>query len=269
MGRKKKSGPRYACGKLKPASKPIAPAAWKRIQDLAERGAVDRALGSELGRLSFFEDITRTEATTGFRIAKVYGRYERLHGLRRSARSPSYDEARSTAIAPEEEAEVETAFDALRTAIPFAHRAAIEQLCVEDKPINATFLPEIRATLERIAHEHFGVANTTKDHDDGAPAPKRRKAKERKAEVSAEQYAFTKTLRKLCPEMDDIRLRKAFHFCTAIKDREIVRREREADSPLPRVEEYRKSEIPAGSIRSTILTVPPATADAITENEPA
>jgi hypothetical protein len=85
-------------------------------------------------------------------VAKIYGRYERLHGKRRSAVSPSYTTAcTGTADLPDErmtseqievrdkrDRNIEAAFIALEDLIapyPRGARDALEGLCVEDRPV--------------------------------------------------------------------------------------------------------------------------------------
>jgi hypothetical protein len=70
---------------------PIAPAAWARIRQMVAAGALDPIHATEIGRLSYLGEITASQAAAGFRVAEIYGRYERSIGRRRSARSPSYE----------------------------------------------------------------------------------------------------------------------------------------------------------------------------------
>jgi hypothetical protein len=121
-----------------------------------------------VARLLFEKKLNDREAAAAFRVGEIYGRYERLHGRRRSAVSPSYTIGRSGApeLAEERmtgeqieardkrERDIEAAFLALQDEIPSyppRWRAMIEHLCVENLHVPEIWLPELRWMLEKIA----------------------------------------------------------------------------------------------------------------------
>jgi hypothetical protein len=172
-GRRAKTGPRYPCGKRRASdddSRP--PALVRRIFDNAEALCLDPRIATQVGRLHILRALTETHVAAADLVARIYGRYEYFHGLRRSARSPSYEigmrRAEWAEDRPEETARARDAFLKLQDCIPAAPaamRAAVEQLCVEDRAVSPVDLDGIRAALERIAGI-FGLA----------PSPERRRA---------------------------------------------------------------------------------------------
>lgn len=163
--------------KNKPTIEPIAPAAWDRIRRLVARGVVEAIHGSEVGRLSHFGELTATEASAAFRIAEIYGRYDRVVlEKRRSARSPSYEmgfsgqtpeaQQRNRRLSEEEEHRIATKnFEDLRGQLPeFPRelRARIEALCVEDQPIGSADLADVRIILGKLA-QYFGIVSAGKN----------------------------------------------------------------------------------------------------------
>jgi hypothetical protein len=134
--------------------------------------------------------LTMAETVAGFRIAEIYGRYERHKRLRRSSRSPSYERAWGDPDIAEElmgpealeehEARIRDATEAFERLngrllvdparkdgrplddargrqvvtdglIPKSLRNAIETLCVEDRPISPSQLPYVRWLLAELA----------------------------------------------------------------------------------------------------------------------
>lgn len=156
-GRHRKQGARYACGKLKPqVSEGVSPTQWQRICTDAVKLTNDPRLESELGRLVFHGRLTKRQADAASKIARIYGAYERAHGLSRSSRSPDYEMGMlHGAASASDSAFADSKFMKLRAAIPWVMRGAVEQLCVEGSPINPTFLPHMAKLLENIATKHF------------------------------------------------------------------------------------------------------------------
>lgn len=168
MGRPPKPGARYPSGKLKPAQEQrIAPALIHRIRDHAGTMGIDRRFGSEVGRLLMLEQLTGLEAGAAWRLAEVYGRYERFHGIARTTRSPSYESGMAGGVGDghdgaEHEAAKDT-FLALRNHLrPFSHFHVqeMERLCVDDRYIGPAALADVKPILHRMAKQHFG---TTRD----------------------------------------------------------------------------------------------------------
>lgn len=167
VGRPVMAGERYPSGRLRP-SNGQGGALWRRIVDEGIRfGYVNPQLGSEVGRLLFYGQITSIEAAAAARVAEIYGRYERIHGKRRDAASPSYQVGFKTYEIQESgmdaaslrryNAKVKSAtrkFDELQAAIPLipsSARALLEQLCVDDRSIGPTHLVEVRVLLRELA----------------------------------------------------------------------------------------------------------------------
>ncbi len=234
MSPKKRGRPRKAVV----AIDPIAPAAWQRIRQMVEVGALDPIHATELGRLSYHGEITSTQMAAGLRIGEIYGRYERSIGRRRSARSPSYEIGFGQSPDPEStEGEIEQAraarhaWDLVQALMPTdLARAMIEDLCVEDRAINSLHLDGIRTLLDRAAAK-FGTTTTGKapvetthrrptHRANGKPAPAAAALQHRVGELDVWRIM----LAKLRPDLDDDQALSAFQLFTAMKDRARLRR---------------------------------------------
>jgi len=180
LGRPPKPGARYPSGKLKPAQEQrIAPALIHRIRDHAGTMGIDRRFGSEVGRLLMLEQLTGLEAGAAWRMAEVYGRYERFHGITRTTRSPSYESGMAGGGAePHDGAEHEAAKDAyllLRNHLrPFSHFHVqeMERLCVDDRYIGPAALADVKPILHRMAKQHFGTTRDARTEETKRPAPR-------------------------------------------------------------------------------------------------
>lgn len=160
MGRQRKQGERYSSGKLKPMCALITGLEWQQLRMLARRQLIDPRIATELGRLNLFGEMTNAQTVAGQRIGNIYGRYEALKGLPRSAKSPSYmvgssgfellDDA-ALAKLKKDIADATEAFDTLRREIPHSLRAVVEALCVEDRAINPMAYPSLRILFQRLA----------------------------------------------------------------------------------------------------------------------
>src|SRR6266699_82361 len=149
-GRRALPGDRYRCGKKRPGEDKGG-ALWRRIADHGEKLALDPRLGSELGRLRHFGELNNLQASAGSRVGEIYGRYERLKHLHRSAASPSYRLGFGESDEP--------SFLRLQEEIQARDlKALMEEVCVDDRPINPTRLDELRAALDHLA-VHFGMAD--------------------------------------------------------------------------------------------------------------
>ena len=277
-GRPPKDGERYPSGKLKPIKPsidPIAPALWERLKTEAVKAVNDSRFGSEVGRLSMHGELSSTEAAAGFRLAQIYGQFERYKGQRRSAASPSYFVASSSladdeaveGITPEmlaramaEELLTPEQLDHLESRIRAAEqrfvklqkfmrvfpsnvRAALEVLCVEDGLTNPAMVENLRAALGELA-TFFRIK--------AAPKEKRITVEKRvmrdRSEVEIldpDQVAFLKALEKLRPDLDQPSRIKAYVMLVALRAREVVRRQKKQDGrPVylhPKDAEFRKS----------------------------
>jgi hypothetical protein len=256
-GRKRKSGERYDCGKLKPTGEPVSGALWHRIKTDAAKAVRDERLASEVGRLSFHRDISDGQAAAGFRVGLIYGVFERDHvGRPRSVRSPSYEIGLSgSAGVCEELMEQEVLRDRVRrerasleafTALQdemkaWAHpRAAklIEELCVDDCALAHYELPTATWALDRLV-SFFGSSNSRKKRKRAtgkyighavAGGPKTRKP----AEI--ERSAHEKFIKALRPDLEQCQIDEATEILSALLDREYVAEQRERSKKTLRAE---------------------------------
>lgn len=170
MGRRKpgpprKEGDRYPSGKLKPPEKQTAgqwtPTHIRRAMDNAFVLAKSPILASELGRMLMRGDLTGREATAGFNYAAAVGAWERMHGKRRHAKSPAYDEGfRSVSLedydpeaVAERKREIDERLKLVRSAVPtfpiIAH-AIVEEVCCNDGSIHSAHLAGFKTLLRKI-----------------------------------------------------------------------------------------------------------------------
>lgn len=173
-GRPRQSGARYPSGKLKPVQEPMSGVLWQRLKQHGRQLGLDPRLLTELGRLNWFGELTVAQTAAGHRIAGIYGRYEHFKKLRRSARSPSYEQGFGEAgvaeelIGPDALAERESRIrDATAKfvelvgvdhpdsptpgLIPRSLRGPVETLCVEDCSISPVLYEPVRQLLQRLA----------------------------------------------------------------------------------------------------------------------
>lgn len=256
-GPKKRDGERYACGKLKPTGDPIQPAVWQRIRAAATRDAGDPRLASEIGRLSFFRELTNAQAAAAFRIGAIYGTFERLKGSpRRAIASPSYErgfdgdsgvaeELMAADVLADRNQRVDAAekiWRGLQTEIAIlplygrgvnAPRRLLELLCVDDRAVPGTDLDLVRAWLDDLAMV-FGISTSKRKPPSRRPAKRVITAGEaagpatqtpRAPDVDA--LVITMMLRKARPDLSEDDLRQAVQLAGALKDREIFNRKKQ------------------------------------------
>ncbi len=156
-GRPKKPGPRYPGGQLKAESAGITGTALQRLRALGSNPLLE----TQVGRLLFLEELRPIDAQTAFRIAEIYGRYDRALGRRRSTASPSYEVGRGRDVglaeSDSQRSRAESAarrFGALQAEIKLCPRGvkpALEELCVEDRPCPPSWLPAVKIALDMLA----------------------------------------------------------------------------------------------------------------------
>jgi hypothetical protein len=99
------------------------------------------------GQLFLLGLVSASELEDGSRVARIYGRFERLHGKRRSSASPDYRLGRGRGQEPDDDAEaIEEDFALLRDALLVygaSALAAVEQFWVEGRHLDGRALPEI------------------------------------------------------------------------------------------------------------------------------
>jgi hypothetical protein len=77
---------------------PLAPTLIKRVLHNLVLKAEDRRWASEIGRLSMLGELTARQTSAAYHVGEIYGRFEWLHGRRRSAASPSYEIGRGRGV---------------------------------------------------------------------------------------------------------------------------------------------------------------------------
>lgn len=165
---RRKIGPRYPGGKLKPAPHNETPdSRWRRIKDHAIALGAHPDIGSVLGRLSLAGIITNKEAAAGIWVAETYGRFERLNGLpRRAAASPAYERSYGRGVDGgtvwDAEERVDKARKAMKridrvlireanAAMESLARSILEDVCCNDREINSAHHGALAAILRAIA----------------------------------------------------------------------------------------------------------------------
>jgi hypothetical protein len=257
-GRPRKLGIREPSGRLsrvvtRPAGEPISGAKWQRIRQAWSKIFGEEDHGSELGRLSFYHEITDAQAAAGFRIGDVYRKYHRLKGLRDTAKSPSYQSGSggSSDLAEERmsseqlaafegqirkaEADWKAVDDVLSNSLP--HRSfdvprnlkqAVIDVCVFDTPVNPMLYPDLRGFLDHMAVRNAG-RNAEIDKNDKArrrsPIEVRRAEPRREPRrEDAAAVAVQSVLRKLWPDIEADAMRKVTETFQALRSREEFRR---------------------------------------------
>jgi hypothetical protein len=204
-GRPKKPGKRHPGGQLVQEPEGPSATAFKRVIDDSVKLSAGALLGTQLGRLGFLKVLTPAEVATGFRIAMIYGAYERSIGRRRSAASPSYEMGRGRDTqAPESEEAIERAHMAARAfgdlqawirLCPRGVRGPLEELCIENNPPPPGWLPTLRITLAMLA-EPLGVKRRAPTRD--KPPPENAIPRQAdSAKVNPEREAFIETITRL------------------------------------------------------------------------
>src|SRR5258706_13121886 len=156
-GRPRADRPRYPSGRVKPESAGITGTALQRLRALGSNPLLE----TQVGRLLFLEELRPIDAQTAFRIAEIYGRYDRALGKPRSTFSPSYEVGRgrdaSLNESESQRARSESAarrFGALQAEIklcPRGVKGALEELCIEDRPCPPGWLPAVKVALDILA----------------------------------------------------------------------------------------------------------------------
>jgi hypothetical protein len=182
-GRPAQPGERFPSGDRRAPSDPRAENVFRRFAELEQIVGLDPRLTSQVGRLRYLRLLTDAQAAAADRIGQIYGRFERIHAVRRSSVSPSYQLGRRTGEGPDHDPDVIAAAEAdfrdLQDCIPVVPREArdvIEQLCVENCAISSLHLPHVRVILDRVARA-FGIAPASEENGIAAATTRRRGAK--------------------------------------------------------------------------------------------
>jgi hypothetical protein len=158
-GRPAKAGERYPSGDLKRVRDERHHAVLPRMRELyrvaRDYGAVSAlALDPRMspdyapGQLYLLGQVSQGQLDDGAMIARIYGRFERLHGRRRASASPDYQVGRrGREEAPDDDAAaIEQDFAMLRDCLVAqgaGAMAAVEQFWVEGRHINARELSHV------------------------------------------------------------------------------------------------------------------------------
>lgn len=150
---------------------------WHRIAADAEALGFDARIRTQIGRLVIKRLLNPTQAQAGELIGRIYGRWERLHQVRRHCRSPYYGDATTpnqedvervikgtVALDPLNDpdwiAQTESDYEAIQRAMPSRRtseaRDAIETLCVEDRAITGHQINLIYPVLNEVSVD-FGL----------------------------------------------------------------------------------------------------------------
>lgn len=243
-GRPKKAGERYPSGDLKPTTEPIAPALLARIRTDGVALGLDPRLGCEVGRLLLTSQLTTAQASVAFRIGEVYGRFERLKGKTRSVGSPSYQSgSRGEAGLAEENMTpvelgrlkqsilgAEAEFMRLQDEIPGGRaRAAVEQLCVEDRAVNPMLYPGIRELLEHLGRRVFRMSSSRKGTGPVSARSSPKTSAPAAPKPNIDRIYWIEVVRRLRPDLSDADLSRAYETQQALKARGTFRAKRDAD----------------------------------------
>ena len=170
-GRPALPGARYPSGERRHAEDPRVENVFRRFVELEKTVGLDPRLTSQIGRLRYLKLITDAQAVAADKVGQVYGRFERVHRVRRHAISPSYRIGRGAgrgrpthehddaAILDAQILAAQADYDAVQDCIPTFPRAArdaLEALCVENCAVPAWHLDDVRRVLDKVAHA-FGL----------------------------------------------------------------------------------------------------------------
>lgn len=151
-GRPKQAGPRYPSGKLKPESP--APTQIKRMVAMAQIGAADPLLSTQLGWLRLMKIITDKQTAAGTMYAALAGQNDRAVGFpRRTTASPSYERGfiGSASVGGEEFEQAK--IDAIKDRFKAAHEVLVRQGITAARTVNTVCVDN--KTLDWDRHEHF------------------------------------------------------------------------------------------------------------------
>lgn len=228
-------------------------ALWQRWRQHGKRMGIDPRFITELGRLNSESHLSTTHVVAGMQIAEIYGRFEGINGLARSARSPSYnasygdaaihDDLLDPEVIEEREqraAKINDEFEHLQgfmVVLPRDLMDAVETLCVEDRHISPTMHEPIRLFLARI---HVILEERRKKKGQGhrlsavearaklAAATPRHKMAARPQQqtgpkINVERVAFFRAMRALRPDLRGDDIAQAYEFFRALKDKTSLR----------------------------------------------
>jgi hypothetical protein len=275
-GRPAKAGERYPSGDLKRRPNEQQHAVLPRVRELfrvaqgynaVKALALDPRMSPDYapGQLFLLGLVSAGELEDGARIARIYGRFERLHARRRSSSSPDYRLGRGGGEGLDDDAEaIENDFALLRDALMVhgaSALAAVEQFWVEGRHIDSRALRDVlritaaarrqcdkvrkrrklgatRRPMRRVPaypRSATHVAHVGAMRPAGAdPGPRQAQAAsvpaERTAAAHAAPYgkqAWAMLARAINPTIAAERIDAAWDALTALKERERFRRDKD------------------------------------------
>ena len=216
------------------------------------KAALDPRLSPDYrpGQLFVLGLISREQLADGEWFARVVGRWERLHGKRRSVASPVYEIGRGEATLPDdsEAAEIEQAYGALQAELePYGARtrAALEQFWIEGRDVDPGGLAGLMKVITAVRRR---VRTGTKDAQgkkarragaaSPAPGPSSAPASRRGGgsprgpdqQHASDRIAWTAFMRNLQPAITDEELDSAWSVLQAFRARERFRRDKQGDT---------------------------------------
>jgi hypothetical protein len=219
----------------------------QRYGDDFRKAALDPRLSPDYrpGQLFVLGAISRGELADGEWFARIVGRWERLHGKRRSVTSPVYQIGHGGEDSPDdsEANEIEAAYRALQRALdPYGSRirAALEQFWIEGRDVDPGSLKELmkitcavrrRARMGtnggKQARRARGASRTRVPVRGHAPGHDDVAHRSAPASASAsDRAAWTAFMRNLQPAITDDELDRAWSVLQAFRARERFRRDK-------------------------------------------
>jgi hypothetical protein len=216
------------------------------------KAALDPRLSPDYrpGQLFVLGLISREQLADGEWFAGVVGRWERLHGKRRSVASLVHEIGRGDATPPDdsEAGDIEQAYRALQGELdPYGARtrAALEQFWIEGRDVDPGGLAElVKVTTALRRRVRTGVktagAKKTKRRSAASPAPRPAAASASRrtggslrgdsGAPAADRAAWTAFMRNLQPAISDEELDSAWSVLQAFRARERFRRDKQGDA---------------------------------------
>jgi len=231
----------------RPTEQTIPPALWGRLKAIS-----DPFFSTEVGRLVFAGELTRSQAEVGFRIRETFQRWHRSQRLRPSAKSANLEsgysggaevaEERMSAeqidLLEDETERIEANFVAVREEIskcPRNVRSAIYDVCVYDVATNPAMYDDLRRFLSRMAHFFVRGGKPRKGQKDIAAAlggfAQERAPEEALPPVDTKmrrvhqswRNAVEKVIRKFMPKGTASEIADVMKIVLALRDREEMR----------------------------------------------
>lgn len=167
---------------------------WQRLAEQAREATLDPRMTSQIMRWRVKKLLTDSQAAAADKIGQIYGRFERLHGVKRSTRSPSYEYSTAGEQEPRVKIDgnwyypgdreyddwargIDEEWGDLQKLMPARDRDvrdAIEALCVENRAISSFQLRLCYPALNEVS-EQWGLGPTAAADESTPLAPTRSK----------------------------------------------------------------------------------------------